>query len=192
MYQDQPDLDHEQDALDTPLDARNYITPAGFARMQEEVNTLLHVERPNIAQIVCAASDDVAFGDVASQNEDSRGSGDFLYANKRLQEIDARVRFLTTRLRVIEIVDPSHQRNRGQVFFGATVTYVNARGEEQTIRILGVDEVDFRQGEVSLQSSIARALLRSRVGDTVSITIPAGREAVDVLAIRYPPGCGGR
>jgi transcription elongation factor GreB len=95
-------------------------------------------------------------------------------------------------LHVTDIVDPSHQRNRDQVFFGATVTYVNGRDEERTIRILGVDESDLRRGEISLGSPIARALLRSRVGDTVSITTPLGREAVDVLAIRYPSGCGGR
>jgi transcription elongation factor GreB len=176
MDQDQPVIDIEQDLLQVSLERMNYITPAGFARMQEEVDHLLNTERPKAAE----------FASCSAEN------GDYLYGNQRLREIDGRVRFLTKRLRLAEIVDPSHQFNRDQVFFGATVTYVNGRDEEHTICILGVDEADCRRGEVSLHSPIARALLGSRIGDTVSIVSQTTCEAVDVLAIRYPAGCGGR
>ncbi len=174
----EPD-DDEDDTAGLPPGVKNYITPAGFARMQDEVNLLLRVERPKIVEIVSWAAG----------NGDRSENGDYLYGKKRLREIDRRVRFLTKRLRIAEVVDPSRQTNRGQVFFGATVTYVNARDEERSVRIMGVDEADLKRGEVSLHSPIARALLRARVGDTVQIATPAGREAVDVLEIRYPePG----
>ena len=171
----EPD-DDDDDATGLPPGVKNYITPAGFARMQEEVNALLRVERPKIVEIVSWAAG----------NGDRSENGDYLYGKKRLREIDRRVRFLTKRLRIAEMVDPSLQTNREQVFFGATVTYANARDEERTVRILGVDEADLKRGEVSLHSPIARALLRARVGDTVQIATPGGREAVDVLEIRYP------
>ena len=171
-----PPDDEEDDTTGLPPGVKNYMTPSGFARMQDEVNALLRVERPKIVEIVSWAAG----------NGDRSENGDYLYGKKRLREIDRRVRFLTKRLRIAEVVDPARQTHRDQIFFGATVTYVNARDEERTIRILGVDEADLRRGEVSLHSPIARALLRARVGDTVQIAIPAGREAVDVLDIRYP------
>ena len=178
----QTDLDDDEDdgAVGFPAGVKNYITPTGFARMQQEVNTLLRTERPKIVEIVSWAAG----------NGDRSENGDYLYGKKRLREIDRRVRFLTKRLRIAEVVDPSLQTNREQVFFGATVTYVNGRDEERTIRILGVDEADLKRGEVSLHSPIARALLRARVGDTVQIATPAGRDEVDVLAIHYPDGPG--
>jgi len=168
--------DDEDDTTGLPPGVKNYITPAGFARMQDEVNALLRVERPKIVEIVSWAAG----------NGDRSENGDYLYGKKRLREIDRRVRFLTKRLRIAEIVDPARQTNREQVFFGAVVTYANARDEEHTIRILGVDEADLKRGEVSLHSPIARALLRARVGDTVRIATPGGGEAVDVVEIRYP------
>ena len=174
MNQDQDDP--EDDPTGLPPGVKNYMTPAGFARMQNEVNALLRVERPKIVEIVSWAAG----------NGDRSENGDYLYGKKRLREIDFRVRHLTKRLRLAAVVDPARQTNREQVFFGATVTYANARDEERTIRILGVDEADLKRGEVSLHSPIARALLRARVGDTVQIVTPAGREAVDVLEIRYP------
>lgn len=177
MNQDLTDPDDEDDdAPGLPAGVKNYITPAGFARMQDEVNLLLRVERPKIVEIVSWAAG----------NGDRSENGDYLYGKKRLREIDRRVRFLTKRLRIAEVVDPARQTRRDQVFFGASVTYANARDEERTIRILGVDEADLKRGEVSLHSPIARALLRARAGDTVTIATPAGPEAVDVLEIRYP------
>ena len=177
MNHDPTELDDdEDDTAGLPPGVKNYITPAGFARMQDEVNALLRVERPKVVEIVSWAAG----------NGDRSENGDYLYGKKRLREIDRRVRFLTKRLRIAEVVDPSRQTNRAQVFFGDTVTYVNARDEARSVRIMGVDEADLKRGEVSLHSPIARALLRARVGDTVQIATPAGREAVDVLEIRYP------
>jgi transcription elongation factor GreB len=180
MNQDPAEQDDEDGTTGLPPGVKNYITPAGFARMQDEVNALLRVERPKIVEIVSWAAG----------NGDRSENGDYLYGKKRLREIDRRVRFLTRRLRIAEVVDPARQTRRDQVFFGATVTYVNARDEERTVRILGVDEAELKRGEVSLHSPIARALLRARVGDTVQIATPAGRETVDVLDIRYPEGSG--
>ena len=180
MDHDQPELEHAPDIWIAPLDNANYITPAGFARMQQELDDLLHVERPAIVAAF-------ALAEIISVPP---ADGDYRVGKQRLWEIDRRISFLTKRLRLAEIVEPSHQLNRNRVFFGATVTYVNARGEERTIRILGADEADLQRGEISLQSPTARALLRSGVGDTVSIATAAGREAVDVLEIHYPAGCG--
>jgi transcription elongation factor GreB len=122
----------------------------------------------------------------AAGNGDRSENGDYLYGKKRLREIDRRVRFLGQRLEIAEVVDPARQGNRAQVFFGATVTYVNSRDEERTVTILGVDEADITRGEVSLYSPIARALLRTRVGHVVRLHTPAGPEEVEILAIRYP------
>ena len=177
MNQDTTEPDDDEDGTaGLPPGVKNYMTPTGFARMQDEVNALLRVERPKIVEIVSWAAG----------NGDRSENGDYLYGKKRLREIDRRVRFLTKRLRIAEVVDPARQTNREQVFFGAIVKYANGRDEERSIRILGVDEADLKRGEVSLHSPIARALLRARVGDTVQIATPAGREAVDVLEIRYP------
>ena len=173
----EPD-DDDDDATGLPPGVKNYITPAGFARMQEEVNALLRVERPKIVEIVSWAAG----------NGDRSENGDYLYGKKRLREIDRRVRFLTKRLRIAEVVDPSRQTNREQVFFGATVTYANARDEERTVRILGVDEADLKRGEVSLHSPIALALLRKRIGEAVAIRTPSGMDEIEIVAISYPEG----
>jgi transcription elongation factor GreB len=174
-------LDHEtQDddeaAAPIPKGGKNYMTRAGFDRMCAELNTLLHDERPKIVEIV----------HWAAGNGDRSENGDYLYGKKRLREIDRRARFLTKRLEIAEIVDPSAQPQRDRVFFGATVTYATEDDTERTVTILGVDEADFARGEVSLHSPIARALLRTRVGDTVRVQTPRGVEEIEVVAIRYP------
>jgi transcription elongation factor GreB len=144
--------------------------------MQEELRHLLSEERPKTVDIVSWAAG----------NGDRSENGDYLYGKKRLREIDRRARFLGKRLEIAEVVDPAAQANRDQVFFGATVTYVNPRDEERTVTILGVDEADISRGEVSLHSPIARALLRARVGDAVRVQTPSGPEELEVLAIAYP------
>jgi transcription elongation factor GreB len=168
--------DDDEDAPAIQRGGKNYMTPAGHARLREELEQLLHVERPKVVEIVSWAAG----------NGDRSENGDYLYGKKRLREIDRRVRFLGKRLDIAEVVDPAQQVNRVQVFFGATVTYVNSRDEERTVTILGVDEADITRGEVSLYSPIARALLRTRVGDVVRLHTPAGPEEVEILAIRYP------
>jgi transcription elongation factor GreB len=139
--------------------------------------TLLDAERPKIVEIVSWAA----------KNGDRSENGDYLYGKKRLREIDRRIRFLTKRLDVAEVADPSIHHGSAQVFFGATVTYVNQRDEERTITIKGIDEVDSLQGEVSWVSPIARTLLKARVGDELQLMTPGGLEQLEVLAVHYPP-----
>jgi transcription elongation factor GreB len=159
-----------------PPGARALITPAGAARFRAELNHLMRVERPKIVEIV----------HWAAGNGDRSENGDYLYGKKRLREIDKRARFLGKRLENAEIVDPAGQTNRSQIFFGATVTYVNDNDIERTVTIVGADEADLSRNEVSLSSPIARALLRARAGDTVTVHGPSGPEHVEILAISYP------
>ncbi len=159
-----------------PPGTRNYLTPEGYKRLREELMTLLDVERPKIVEVVSWAA----------KNGDRSENGDYLYGKKRLREIDRRIRFLTKRLDIAEVADPSVHHGSDQVFFGATVTYENSRGEERTITIKGIDEVDNLQGEVSWISPIARALLKARVGDEVSLMTPGGLERLEVVDVTYP------
>ena len=165
-----------------PAGMRNYLTPQGYLRLREELMTLLDVERPKIVEVVSWAA----------KNGDRSENGDYLYGKKRLREIDRRIRFLTKRLDIAEVADPSAHHGRTQVFFGATVTYATASGDERTVTIKGIDEADSLQGEVSWISPIARALLKSREGDEVSLVTPGGVEKIEVVAVSYPepePGC---
>ena len=159
-----------------PSGARNYITPAGYRRLREELMSLLDDERPKIVEVVSWAA----------KNGDRSENGDYLYGKKRLREIDRRIRFLTKRLDIAEVADPSRHHGNDQIFFGATVTYANERGDERTVTIKGIDEADNLAGEVSWISPIARALLKAREGDEVQLQTPAGRERIEVLAVRYP------
>lgn len=157
-------------------EAKNYITPAGFRRLQDELAHLWKVERPPIVSTVAWAA----------ANGDRSENGDYLYGKRRLREIDRRLRFLGKRLESAEVVDPGKQTRRDQVFFGATVTYANMRDEEHAVTIVGVDEVDSTQGRVSWISPVARALLKARVGDTVPVRTPSGVDQIEVLKIAYP------
>ena len=159
-----------------PPGARNYITPAGYARLRAELIGLLDVERPKVVETVSWAA----------KNGDRSENGDYLYGKKRLREIDRRIRFLTKRLDIAEVADPSAHNGSDQVFFGATVTYANQAGDERTITIKGIDEADNLRGEVSWVSPIARALLKARVGDEVRLQTPGGLEVLEVLEVRYP------
>lgn len=156
--------------------ARNYITPAGYARLRAEFMQLIDVERPKMVETVSWAA----------KNGDRSENGDYLYGKKRLREIDRRLRFLTKRLDIAEVVDPSAHFGSEQVFFGATVTYANARGEERTVTIKGIDESDSLAGEVSWISPVARTLLKSRVGDELQLVTPVGVERIEVVEVSYP------
>lgn len=158
-----------------PAGVKNYITPNGFQRLQDELRNLTRVERPKVVEVVSWAAG----------NGDRSENGDYIYGKRRLREIDRRIRFLTKRLEAAEVVDPQRQTNREQVFFGATVTYANGRGEEHTVEIVGIDEADMAVGRVSWIAPIARALLKARAGDTVELRTPAGPESIEVLAVRY-------
>ncbi len=159
-----------------PQGTKNYVTPGGYARLREELMTLLDDERPKVVEVVSWAA----------KNGDRSENGDYLYGKKRLREIDRRIRFLTKRLDIAEVVDPSVHHGRDQVFFGATVTYANERGEERTITIKGIDESDSTKGEVSWIAPISRALLKAKVGDEVSLVTPAGVEKIEVVEVKYP------
>jgi transcription elongation factor GreB len=159
-----------------PAGTRNYITPAGYRRLRAELMTLLDSERPKIVEIVSWAA----------KNGDRSENGDYLYGKKRLREIDRRIRFLTKRLDIAEVADPAVHHGHTQVFFGATVTYANAAGDERTITIKGIDEADSLAGEVSWIAPIARALLKAHEGDEVALRTPGGVERIEVLRVRYP------
>jgi transcription elongation factor GreB len=159
-----------------PAGTRNYITPAGYWRLRRELMTLLDAERPKVVETVSWAA----------KNGDRSENGDYLYGKKRLREIDRRIRFLTKRLDIAEVADPSRHHGRTQVFFGATVTYATAAGEERSITIKGIDEADSLAGEVSWISPIARALLKAHEGDEVALQTPGGLERIEVLAVSYP------
>jgi len=174
------DDDDEPGLPPLPAGGKNYITPAGYARLRAELLELIDNERPRIVEIV----------HWAASNGDRSENGDYLYGKKRLREIDRRIRFLTKRLEIAEVTDPSVHHGSDQVFFGATVTYVDEQGVERTVTIMGIDEADSLQGQVSWISPISRALLKAREGDVVRLVTPQGAQEVEVLAVRYPPAAG--
>lgn len=159
-----------------PSGVKNYVTPQGFARMQKELHQLARIERPKVVETVAWAAG----------NGDRSENGDYIYGKQRLREIDRRIRFLTKRLEIAQVVDPVQQKNRDRVFFGASVCYANAKGIEKTVTIVGIDEADSDIGQVSWVSPIARALLKARAGDTVELATPNGPESIEVLTITYP------
>jgi transcription elongation factor GreB len=156
-------------------DAKNYVTPAGFADLQNELRQLLKDERPKIVEVVRWAAG----------NGDRSENGDYIYGKRRLREIDRRMRYLTKRIESAEIVDPNLQKNLTKVFFGATVTYIQEDGTERTVKIVGMDEADLEKGKISWISPVAKALLKSEVGDVVRLHTPLGIEALEILAIKY-------
>lgn len=171
--------DDDEDGAELPPlpgGGKNYMTPAGHTRLRDELLQLIDEERPRIVEVV----------HWAALNGDRSENGDYLYGKKRLREIDRRIRFLTKRLDIAEVADPRLHHGNDQIFFGATVTYANSQGEERTITIKGIDEVDHLAGEVSWISPIARALLKAREGDEVSLRTPGGVETLEVLSVRYP------
>src|SRR6478735_11468890 len=176
------DLDDDEDGgglPPLPVGSKNYITPQGYARLRAELLELIDEERPKVVEVV----------HWAASNGDRSENGDYIYGKKRLREIDRRIRFLTKRLEVAEISDPAVHHGHDQVFFGATVKYIEESGQERTITILGIDEADSAQGQVSWISPIARALLKAREGDVVKLVTPAGAQEVEVIRVEYPhPG----
>jgi transcription elongation factor GreB len=176
----EPDSDDEDEAAPglppLPAGARNYLTPQGYRRLRQELMTLLDDERPKMVETVSWAA----------KNGDRSENGDYLYGKKRLREIDRRIRFLTKRLDIAEVADPSLHHGSDQVFFGATVTYANSAGQERTVRIMGIDEADNLAGDVSWVSPIARALIKARKGDEVTLMTPGGVEKLEVVRVMYP------
>ncbi len=175
------DDDEEEVALpQLPGGGKNYMTPAGYARLRAELLQLMDEERPKVVEAV----------HWAARNGDRSENGDYIYGKKRLREIDRRIRFLTKRLEVAEVTDPSLHHGSDQVFFGATVIYADQGGQERTITILGIDEADSSLGQVSWISPVARALLKARVGDEVKLVTPLGVQPIEVIEVRYPAPAG--
>ncbi|TPW36709.1 transcription elongation factor GreB [Oecophyllibacter saccharovorans] len=154
-----------------------YLSPKGAETLRQELRHLSRVERPQVVEVVSWAAG----------NGDRSENADYQYGKKRLREIDRRLRFLTKRLENAIIVDPSAQTSRDRVFFGATVCYADEDDRRFTVTILGVDEAEFERGEVSLVSPVARALMRARVGDEVSLHTPSGPVPIEIFSISYPP-----
>jgi len=152
------------------------MTPEGYARLRDELTQLMTVERPSVVQIVSWAA----------SNGDRSENGDYLYGKKRLREIDRRMRFLTKRLEVAEVVDASRQTSRNQVFFGATVEYIDGEGETHTVTIVGVDEADPLRGYISWISPVARSITKAREGDVVTLRTPGGVDELEIVKVSYP------
>jgi transcription elongation factor GreB len=159
-----------------PAGGKNYITRPGHDRLRAELLHLLDVERPKVVEVV----------HWAASNGDRSENGDYLYGKKRLREIDRRIRFLTRRLDIAVVVDPSVHHGKDQVFFGATVTYAHEGGDETTVTIMGMDEADTAQQQISWVSPVAQALLKAHVGDAVRLHTPTGWTEIEVLAVVYP------
>jgi transcription elongation factor GreB len=170
------DDDEELEAsLQLPSGTRNYITPGGHARLKSELEHLVKRERPHVVEIVAWAA----------SNGDRSENGDYIYGKRRLREIDRRIRFLTKRLDIAEIVDPLRQGDNDQIFFGARVTVADADGVENTYTIVGVDETDVAAGRISWVSPLARALIKSREGDSVRFQSPLGVREIDIIEVVY-------
>lgn len=171
--------DEEQDSAlpELPSGGKNYMTPAGYAAMRAELLQLIDEERPKVVEVV----------HWAASNGDRSENGDYIYGKKRLREIDRRIRFLTHRMELAEVVDPTVHHGHDQIFFGATVTYAPESGQERTVTIMGIDEADSAHGQVSWVSPVARALLKAREGDVVKLVTPVGTQEIEVLRVRYPP-----
>jgi len=158
-----------------PASTKNYITPGGWLRLKDELYQLVNKERPEVVQIV----------NWAASNGDRSENGDYLYGKRRLREIDRRIRFLTKRLELAEVVDPEAREATDQVYFSATVLIERGDGSEQLLRIVGVDEIDLSRGHISWISPIARTLIKAREGDSVLFRGPDGDEDIEILEVRY-------
>lgn len=158
-----------------PAGTKNYMTPAGYAQLDAEFNQLWKIERPTLVETISWAA----------SNGDRSENGDYIYGKKRLREVDRRIRFLSKRLEHAEVVDPATREDTDQVFFGATVTVADHDGTESTYAIVGLDEADAGRGRIAWISPMARALLKAREGDTVSVQTPEGRREVEIVEVRY-------
>lgn len=173
------DADGDNDDLQLPpipAGGKNYITTQGYARLREEWLDLMDNERPKMVEAVFWAA----------SNGDRSENGDYLYGKKRLREIDRRIRFLTKRMEIAEIANPSVHFGNDQIFFGATVTYADDLDQERTVKIMGIDEANSALGEVSWVSPIARTLLKARVGDVLRLVMPDRVAEIEVLEVEYP------
>ncbi len=166
----------EAEVASLPAGVKNYLTPGGYAALRAELLKLIDVDRPEVVKIVSWAA----------SNGDRSENGDYIYGKRRLREIDRRIRFLTKRLDLAEVVDPALQENVDQVFFGATVSFRNESGTIAKVTIVGVDEAVPLEGRISWVAPMARALLKARIGDVVNLVTPDGRHDLEILDVEYP------
>jgi transcription elongation factor GreB len=169
--------DEEESGAALPVGGKNYMTPAGHARLQAEFAHLVKTERPAVVSVVSWAAG----------NGDRSENGDYIYGKKRLREIDRRLRFLVKRLDNAEVVDPNARENTDCVYFGATVTVLDQNGDAFTYSIVGLDETDPGRGRISWVSPLARALIKARLGDTVRFQSPGGLRELEIVDIVYCP-----
>lgn len=167
--------DASEKSTSSSLNIKNYVTPTGFAALQDELRHLASVERPKVVEVVRWAAG----------NGDRSENGDYIYGKRRLREIDRRIRYLTKRLQNAEVVDPNLQKNLTKVFFGATVKYIQDDGVEMTVKIVGIDEANLAEGKISWISPVAKALLKAEVKDRVWLYTPEGKIGVEILEIYY-------
>ncbi len=168
--------DEEDGVVSTPLSVKNYITPQGYAQLRAELFELMDVDRPKIVEIV----------HWAASNGDRSENGDYIYGKRRLREIDKRILFLTKRLEIAVVSDPSIHHGGDQIFFGATVTYVDESDVETTVTILGIDEADSLKKQVTWISPIAKALIKAKLGDVVKLQTPLGTQEIEIMTVSYP------
>ncbi len=177
VREEAPEEEEDPSLPSLPAGTKNYMTPAGHARMQAELAHLVRTERPEVVNIVSWAAG----------NGDRSENGDYIYGKKRLREIDRRIRFLTKRLENAVVVDPTRQENDDMVFFGATVTVLEEDGSESRYSIVGLDEAEPSRNRISWISPLARALLKARVGDSVRFQAPGGLRELEIIDIEYLP-----
>jgi len=170
--------DDEDDGMPPiPPGSRNYITPAGFKRLKDEALQLLDRERPDLVKVIAWAA----------SNGDRSENADYIYGKRRLREIDRRIRFLTRRLDLAQVIDPAAREPTDQVFFGATVTVADADGAENTYTIVGIDEADVSRGRISWISPLARALAKRREGEQFPFRAPGGDQLLEIVKVEYLP-----
>ena len=169
--------DEDQHAAEPPVPSglKNYITPAGFKRLKDEALHLLDKERPELVKVI----------QWAASNGDRSENADYIYGKRRLREIDRRIRFLTRRLDIAVVVEPAARDDTDQIFFGATVTVMNGQGEEKIYSIVGIDEADVSRGRISWISPLAKALIKAREGNTITVRTPGGDESFEIVGIEY-------
>ena len=172
---DEENEDQDAGAPPAPAGLKNYITPAGFKRLKDEALHLLDKERPELVKVI----------HWAASNGDRSENADYIYGKRRLREIDRRIRFLTKRMDVAVVVDPASREDTDQVFFGATVTVMSRDGTEKTYSIVGIDETDLSRGRISWISPLAKALIKAREGDTITVRTPGGDESLEIVDVEY-------
>jgi transcription elongation factor GreB len=157
-----------------PAGTKNYMTPGGAERLRAELKKLLYEDRPEVVKTVSWAA----------SNGDRSENGDYIYGKRRLREIDRRIRFLTKRLEIAEIVDPAQQKS-DRVLFGATVVIQDEDGKKRSYQIVGIDEAEVQNGRISWIAPLAKALLNQKKGDVITFHSPKGEEELEILEVKY-------